>query len=97
MALSEDDRRRLEEIELALTADDPTFATRITTIDAARRRAVVYAGVALLLGAVLLVVGLVTADAVLVVGVIISAVGAALIIASVVVFARQARGSRVHD
>lgn len=97
MALSEDDRRRLDEIERALTADDPTFATRITTIDAARRRAVLYAGLALLVGAVVLVVGLVAADSALVVGVIVSALGALLILGSMFLFVRQLRGSRVPE
>jgi len=71
MPLSEDDQRRLDEIERGLQQDDPKFAAG-QSLD--RRRKVV-AGVVVLIGMVLLVVGLVLKNAALTVGVIISVAG----------------------
>jgi len=67
MPLSEDEQRRLDEIERALHHDDPKFAAR-QTIDRVWLRRTVAAATAVLIGMVLLVVGLITTQAVLVVG-----------------------------
>ena len=74
MPLSEDEQRRLDEIERALHHDDPKFAAR-QTIDRVWLRRTVAAAAAVLIGMVLLVVGLITTQAVLVVGVIVSVTG----------------------
>ena len=74
MPLSEDEQRRLDEIERALYRDDPTFASG-QTLERFRRRRMVAAGAAVLIGMVLLVVGLVLTNAALTVGVIISVAG----------------------
>ena len=72
--LSEDEQRRLDEIERALYRDDPKFAAG-QSIERFRRRRMVMAGAAVLLGMVLLVVGLVVTQAAVPVGVIISIAG----------------------
>jgi uncharacterized membrane protein HdeD (DUF308 family) len=74
MPLSEDGQRRLDEIERALHHDDPKFAARQTIAPVWLRRTVAAAS-AVLIGMVLLVVGLITTQAVLVVGVIVSVTG----------------------
>ena len=74
MPLSEDEQRRLDEIERALHQDDPRFAAR-QTIDRVWLQRTTAAAAAVLIGMVLLVVGLITTQAVLVVGVIVSVTG----------------------
>ena len=74
MPLSEDDQRRLDEIERALYRDDPQFAAG-QSLERFRRRRMVMAGAAVLVGIVLLVVGLVVTQAAVAVGVIISIAG----------------------
>ena len=74
MPLSEDEQRRLDEIERALHRDDPKFAAG-QTIERLWLRRMVAAGAAVLIGVVLLIVGLITTQAVLVLGVIVSVTG----------------------
>lgn len=61
MPLSEHEQRLLEEIEQALEADDPRLASRARSSDlrAVARRRTRYAGAGLILGAALLVAGVV--------------------------------------
>jgi len=74
MPLSEDEQRRLDEIERALHRDDPKFAAG-QSIERLWQRRIVAAGAAMLIGMVLLVVGIITTQAILVLGVIISVTG----------------------
>ena len=85
MALSEGEQRRLDEIERALTSDDPKFAATIT-IDQFRRHRAVVAAVLFVAGMVGLVAGLVVADGVLWAGVVISVAGVAAMIAGALMF-----------
>ena len=87
MALSEGEQRRLDEIERALTTDDPKFAATITIDDSARHRAIV-AGVIFALGMVAVVGGLVLADGLLWAGVIISLAGVGAMIYGALMFSR---------
>ena len=61
MPLSEDDQRRLDEIERGLQRDDPKFAAG-QSLDRRRRRRIVAAAVVVLIGVVLLVAGLVLSN-----------------------------------
>jgi hypothetical protein len=74
MPLSEDDQRKLDQIEQALAKDDPQFAQTVN-IDRWRRRRIVLAGASFTIGIVVLLVGLIITQAVLVLGVIISIAG----------------------
>jgi hypothetical protein len=74
MPLSDDEQRRLDEIERALYHDDPKFAAGLS-LQRLRRRRIVAAAAAVVIGMVLLVVGLVLTSAALVVGLIISVAG----------------------
>jgi len=56
MPLSEEEQRKLDEIERAFHRDDPKFAAG-QSFERFRRRRVVAAGAAVLIGMVLLVVG----------------------------------------
>ena len=87
MPLSEDDQRKLDQIEQALTKDDPRFAQTVN-IDRWRRRRIALAGAAFTIGMVVLIVGLVITQAVLVLGVIISIAGALTMTAATAVFLR---------
>lgn len=87
MPLSEDDQRKLDQIEQALAKDDPRFAGTVN-IDRWRRRRIVLAGASFTIGMVVLIVGLVITQAVLVLGVIISIAGALTMTAATAVFLR---------
>lgn len=87
MPLSEDDQRKLDQIEQALAKDDPRFAETVN-IDRWRRRRIVLAGASFTIGMVVLLVGLVITQAVLVLGVIISIAGALTMTAAAAVFLR---------
>ena len=91
MPLSEDEQRRLDEIERALRADDPKFAAGHSIERVWRRRTVAAAAVALI-GVVLLVVGLVITQAALLVGVIISIAGFLAMVGGAAFFIRRPRG-----
>jgi Protein of unknown function (DUF3040) len=81
MPLSEDDRRRLDEIEQSLTRDDPQFAARVN-VHWRRRRRLLGALMCFAVGAVLLIAGLVTTHAVIVIGVIIAVAGLGAMVAA---------------
>ncbi len=87
MPLSEDDQRKLDQIEQALAKDDSRFAETVN-IDRRRRRRIVLAGASFTIGMVVLIVGLVITQAVLVLGVIISIAGALTMTAATAVFLR---------
>ena len=90
MALSEGEQRRLDEIERALRTDDPKFAATIT-IEHARRHRFVVAALLFVLGMVILVAGLVTADAALWLGVVVSVAGFAAMVAGALLYFRSLR------
>ena len=90
MPLSEGEQRRLDEIERALRSEDPNFAATITISRVRRHRALV-AGLVFLLGMVGLVVGLVTTDASLWAGIVISVLGAAAMAAGALLYFRPRR------
>ena len=85
MPLSEGEQRRLDEIEHALRTEDPKFAANIA-IDRLRRHGAIVSGGLFFLGMIALVVGLVTTDALLIVGILISIAGALAMIAAVAMF-----------
>jgi len=87
MPLSEDDQRKLDQIEQALAKDDPQFAETVN-IDRWRRRRIVLAGASFTIGMVVLIVGLVSTQAMLVLGVITSIAGALTMTAATAVFLR---------
>jgi MFS family permease len=92
MPLSEDDRRRLEQIERALADEDPRFADRINSTMWHPRRLIIGI-VVFVLGMVVLVAGLVTTHAWLWFGVLVGVVGAAAMAGSAVLLLRgPARG-----
>jgi len=88
--LSEDDQRRFDEIERALSAEDPRFAAGHSLERVWRRRTVV-AGAVVLVGVVLLIVGLVTTQASLAAGLVISIVGFLSMVAGAAMFIRRPR------
>jgi len=87
MPLSEDDQRKLDQIEQALAKDDPQFAETVN-IDRWWRRRIVLAGASFTIGMVVLIVGLVITQAMLVLGVITSIAGALTMTAAAAVFLR---------
>ena len=91
MPLSEDDQRRLDEIERALQRDDPKFAAG-HSLERFRQRRLVAAGAVVLIGMVLLVVGLAVTQAAPVVGVIISVAGFLTMVGGAAVLLRRRRG-----
>ena len=74
MPLSEDDQRKLDQIEQALTKDDPS-SPRPSNIDRWRRRRIALARASFTIGMVVLIVALVITQEVLVLGVITSIAG----------------------
>ena len=88
MPLSEDEQRRLDEIERALYQEDPRFAAG-QSIDRLRRRRAITSIAAFLVGTVLLVVGLVTTSAMLWLGVVISVTGFLVMVGVAAVFIRR--------
>ena len=74
MPLSWDEQRKLDELEQALRADDPTFDAGVNFVRARRHRAIVGAVVALL-GWVLLLAGVVATQSLLGLGVQFSFIG----------------------
>ena len=87
---SEDERRALDEIERALRRDEPLLTGRVGT-DRARRRRVVLAvaGLAFLLGMVMLLAGLVTTHALLVVGITVGITGCLIMAITATLFIRH--------
>jgi len=88
MPLSEEEQRRLDEIERALLAEDPKFAAG-HSIERVWRRRTVVAGAVVLLGVMLLVVGLVTTQASLPAGLIISIIGFLSMVGGAAMFIRR--------
>lgn len=74
MALTNDEQRTLDEIERALRDDDPTFANAVNFEHLRRHRAIL-GGIGFLLGLVVLVVGEITSQAQLLVGVVVGVAG----------------------
>jgi hypothetical protein len=85
MPLSEGEQRRLDEIEHALKTEDPKFAANIT-IDRLRRHGAIVAVGLFVLGMIALVVGLVTTDALLILGIVITVAGALSMAAGVAMY-----------
>ncbi|MTD16523.1 DUF3040 domain-containing protein [Nakamurella sp. YIM 132087] len=85
MPLSEHEQRMLDEIERALYQDDPKFATSVN-VTRLRRRRPILAGLAFLLGLVMLVVGVIASQSLLALGVIVSVVGFLVMVGSVGLF-----------
>ena len=90
MPLSEEEQRKLDEIERAFHRDDPKFAAG-QSFERFRRRRVVAASAAVLIGVVLLVVGLVLTNAAPLVGVVISVAGFLFMVGGAAVLIRRRR------
>ena len=90
MPLSEDDQRRLDEIERGLQRDDPKFAAG-QSLERLRLRRIVAAAGLVLIGLVLLVVGLVVTNAAPVVGVLIGVAGFLVMVGGAAVTIRRRR------
>jgi hypothetical protein len=90
MPLSEDEQRRLDEMERALQRDDPKFAAG-QSIERIWLRRTVAAGAAVLIGMALLFAGIVTTQAMLVLGVIIGVIGFLCMVAGAALFTRRPR------
>jgi hypothetical protein len=88
MPLSEDDQRRLDEIERALQRDDPKFAAG-HSLERLRQRRLVAAGAVVLIGMVLLVAGLAVTQAAPLLGVIISVAGFLFMVGGAAVLLRR--------
>jgi hypothetical protein len=89
--LSRDEQRKLDEIERSLSRDDPTFAAKVT-IDRVRRSRVRIAGGMLVLGAVVVVVGLIVTLGVVAVGVVIVVAGLLTVAGGGVLLMRALQG-----
>jgi len=81
MALSKDEQRTLEEIERALLDDDPKFAASVN-IDQVLHHRLLAGGLWFLLGLVLLLVGAISAQAVVAIGVAVSVAGFLVMLAA---------------
>ena len=79
--LSKDEQARLDEIERALSDDDPLFAANVD-FDHLRRHQKLVGGAVLLLGIVLLVLGEAATQALLAAGVIVSVAGFVVMVAA---------------
>ena len=90
MPLSEDDQRRLDEIERALQRDDPKFAAG-HSLERFRQRRLVAAGAVVLIGMVSLVVGLAVTQPALLLGVIFSVAGFLFMVGGAAVLIRRRR------
>ena len=77
MALSEDEQRRLDEMESALLRDDPGFAATVSMGRVRTRRRII-AALGFLLGIIILIGGLVTTATSVLIGVLVSVTGALL-------------------
>ena len=79
--LSKDEQDRLDEIERALSDDDPRFAASVD-FDHLRRHRLLVGGAAFILGIVVLVLGAVATQALMAVGVIVSVAGFVVMVAA---------------
>ncbi len=93
MSLSDEHRRALAEIERALAHDDPAFVATVNpeNLLRLRRRWIVTAACLFIIGAALLVAGLVTTHAYLLLGVVVAVVGFLTMPAAVVLVVHQLR------
>jgi predicted tellurium resistance membrane protein TerC len=91
MPLSDEHRRALDEIERQLVSEDPNFAASVNhdRFRQLRRRWVIIPAVMFVLGAVLMIAGLVTTHELLVVGAIIGVVGFLTMPTAVALFFRH--------
>lgn len=91
MALSDDEQRKLDEMESAFRRDDPGFVASVS-IDRVRRRRRIAAAAVFVLGMVVLVGGLVATAVAVLAGVLISAVGLTMmVVPAVPVIRRRSR------
>ncbi|HOZ58259.1 MAG TPA: DUF3040 domain-containing protein [Nakamurella multipartita] len=74
MALSKDEQRTLDEIERALSEDDPTFAAAVS-FGRWRRRRIIVGGTAFVVGMIALVAGEMVSQVHMAVGVVVSVIG----------------------
>ena len=93
MPLSEHEQRMLDEIERALYEDDPKFATSVN-VGRIRRRRPILAGIAFVVGLLLLVVGVIATQSLLALGVVVSVVGFLTMVAAVGLFVFGQPGAR---
>jgi Protein of unknown function (DUF3040) len=89
--LSDDEQRRLDEIERALYRDDPMFAAS-QSLTRLRRRRLIAAAAVVLIGMVLLVVGLVMTNSSVVVGALVSVTGFLTMVTGAAMTVRRHRG-----
>lgn len=91
MPLSDEHRQALDEIERALELQDPEFAASVGTgsFRRLRRRWVIIPAAMFLVGAVVLVAGLVTTHAQLLVGAVVGIAGLLVMAAAVVLLVRR--------
>ena len=90
MALSEDEQRRLDEMEIAFRRDDPNFVASVS-IDHVRNRRRITAVIVFVLGMIVLVAGLVSTASTVLLGVVISLAGLLMMIAIVIAVFRWQR------
>ncbi len=93
MSLSDEHRRALDEIERALVQDDPTFAETVRPeyILRLRRRWIIIPASLFLLGAVVMVAGLVMTHALLALGAVVAVLGFLTMPAAIVLMLHQLR------
>ena len=91
MPLSRDEQRKLDEIERSLNRDDPKFAAKVT-MDRVRRSRVRIAAGLLVLGAVVIIVGLIVTLDVVGVGVVIVVAGLLMLAGGGVLLMRALQG-----
>ena len=91
MPLSRDEQRKLDEIERSLSRDDPKFAAKVT-MDRVRRSRVRIAACMLVLGAVVIIVGLIVTLDVVGVGVVIVVAGLLMLAGGGVLLMRALQG-----
>jgi len=89
--LSGDEQRRLDEIERSLIRDDPKFAAKVT-IDRVRRSRVRIAIGLLVLGAGVIVIGLIVSLGIPAVGVVVVVAGLLTVAGSAVLMMRALQG-----
>ena len=91
MPLSRDEQRKLDDIERSLNRDDPKFAAKVT-MDRVRRSRVRIAAGMLVLGAVVIIVGLIVTLDVVGVGVVIVVAGLLMLAGGGVLLMRALQG-----
>jgi hypothetical protein len=92
MPLSDHEQRMLDAIEKALYEDDPKFATSVDPARIRRRRPIVSICL-FLVGLVALVVGVITSQSLLAVGVVVSVLGFVIMVSGVGLFLYGQPGS----